>query len=337
MRIKKILKRTIPSKTVNKLQRKKAYRCIRKAGKVESHRFANNYASSTSSSIVQIESRLIFFVHQIEKGFSFDTYQYGRGRYALTQISSLLTQLIATDSEWSTNPVYQEAILALGEYLRRHVRAGHDASFMTDIFAENIRNEIESSSHHEYPSIEISHNSKKDNATASFAELVERRHAIRSYSDTPVTKQDLEPVIELALRTPSVCNRQSVRVRVFTDKDTITRALKMQGGFGGYATPPALILVTSDLQAFMNINERNEGYVDGGLFAMSLLYALEAYDYAACPLNTMFNAGTEETTRKLLKIPNNEIFIMYIAVGHFCDTSRICLSRRFNLNHVLLN
>lgn len=337
MKIKRKLKHILPKDTVNAIQRKKAYRRIRKAEKNEARRFTSHFASSTSSSLVQIESRLIFFVHQIEKGFSFDIYQYGRGRHALTQISALITQLMATDANWRHNLVYQEAILALGEYLRRHVQAGHDISFITDIFNEQINHEIESSSQHEYPSIEVSYDSKKDNAAANFSELTERRHAIRSYSDTPVTKQDLEPVIELALRTPSVCNRQPTRVRIFTDKDTITQALKVQGGFGGYDAPPALILVSSDLQAFMNINEHNEGYVDGGLFAMSLLYALEASGYAACPLNTMFSTETDEETRRLLAIPDNEVLIMYIAVGHFRDTSRICLSRRFNLNHVLLN
>lgn len=335
MSIKRKLKQFMPQSTVNMVQRQKAYRRLRKSEKAETRRFANNYASSTSTSVTQVESRLIFFVHQIEKGFSFDTYQYGRGRHALTQISALIDQLKAVDPNWNKNPVYQEASLALGEYRRRHVQAGHDIAFMSNLFTEQVNREIEPASQREYPNIEISRDSKKDNATASFSEIVERRHAIRSYSNEPVTKQDLEPVVELALRTPSVCNRQPTRVRVFTDKDTIAQALKIQGGFGGYATPPALILVTADLQVFMNINEHNEGYVDGGLFSMSLLYALEANEYAACPLNTMFSDKTDEETRRLLNIPDNEIFIMYIAVGHFRDTSRICLSRRFGLDHVL--
>ena len=62
------------------------------------------------------------------------------------------------------------------------------------------------------------------------------------------------------------------------------KALKIQGGFLGYAMPPVLLLVTSDIRAFMNNGERNEPFVDGGLFSMSLLYALEAYGLAACPL-----------------------------------------------------
>jgi len=40
---------------------------------------------------------------------------------------------------------------------------------------------------------------------------------------------------------------------------------------------------------------------------------------------------------KLLDVPDNEVFIMYIAVGHFRETSRICRSQRFELDRVLLN
>lgn len=42
------------------------------------------------------------------------------------------------------------------------------------------------------------------------------------------------------------------------------------------------MLVTADLQAFMGSNERNEGYVDSGLFSMSLLYAMKSCGLAAC-------------------------------------------------------
>ena len=152
-----------------------------------------------------------------------------------------------------------------------------------------------------------------------------------------MTRTELEKAIVMSLRTPSVCNRQPARVRIFTDRQLINQALKIQGGFGGYDTPPALLLVTADLRVFMGPNEHNEGYVDGGLFAMSLLYSLEACGLAACPLNTMFIEETDEKTRALLDIPDNEVFIMYIAVGHFRESSKICRSQRFGINHVLVN
>ena len=125
-------------------------------------------------------------------------------------------------------------ILALGEYRRRHVLADQDVTFMTELFDDDTNADIVSASKNEYPSIELSLASKADNAVVPFAELTERRHAVRSYSDEPVTRTDLEKAVTMSLHTPSVCNRQPARIRIFTDRKLIGEALKVQGGFGGY-------------------------------------------------------------------------------------------------------
>lgn len=78
----------------------------------------------------------------------------------------------------------------------------------------------------------------------------------------------------------------------------------------------------------MNNNERNEPFVDGGLFSMSLLYALEAYGLAACPLNAMFSLSQDRQTRALLNIPDYELPVMYIAVGNFPESVPVCRSTR---------
>lgn len=130
------------------------------------------------------------------------------------------------------------------------------------------------------------------------------------------------------MRTPSVCNRQPSRVHILLDKETIKEALRIQGGVNGYPTPPVLIMITSDLRAFMTSYERNEGYTDGGLFGMSLLLALESLGLGACPLNTMFTAKAEKRTRKLLHIPDYEVPVIYIEVGNFSEETRTCRSTR---------
>lgn len=337
MSLKAFVKNVIPDSLTNRIHNNRVKKGLVKAADRDAERFFTYYSGDNPSTIGQIESQLIFYIHQIEKGFSFDSYQYGRGKSALRHIATLVNRLSCIDSNWSTNPVYLDAIQTLGEYRRRHVESGYDISYMSQIFSSEMSKEIKEASQEEYPSISISRSSKDDNSQASFKELVQRRHAVRSYAKQAVSRDELVSAIELALRTPSVCNRQPSRVRIYTDKDVIVKALKIQGGFSGYDTPPALMLITADLQSFIATNERNEAYVDGGLFAMSLLYSLEANNLAACPLNTMFNKKTNAETRELLHIPDNEVFIMYIAVGHFQETSKICLSKRLGIDHILMN
>lgn len=177
--------------------------------------------------------------------------------------------------------------------------------------------------------------SKKDNLKRGFVELAEGRHSVREYASTPVEHDLLDKVYQVAMKTPSVCNRQASRIYQITDPTVIETALGIQGGFRGYAVPPVLLLITSDIRAFMNENERNEPFVDGGLFAMSLLYALEAYGLAACPLNAMFSHTQDIRTRKLLGVPDCEFPVMYIAVGNFPESVPVCRSTRRTAESVI--
>ena len=108
------------------------------------------------------------------------------------------------------------------------------------------------------------------------------------------------------------------RVRVVTDPRKIEKLLDVQGGIRGHSTPPALLVVTTDIRNFVGANERNQVYVDGGLYAMSLLLALEHVGLAACPLNTMFSPTRDRQMRKLTA-SDHEAFILFISVGNFRD------------------
>jgi len=95
------------------------------------------------------------------------------------------------------------------------------------------------------------------------------------------------------------------------------------------------VVVTSDISSFIAPTERRQPWIDGGLFAMSLLNALEYYGLAACPLNAMFGVGQEAKLRRLLNIPDGEVLIVFIAVGPKPATTLIPHSVRLNLDSVL--
>lgn len=168
---------------------------------------------------------------------------------------------------------------------------------MTELFDDDTNADIVSASKNEYPSIELSLASKADNAVVPFAELTERRHAVRSYSDEPVTRTDLEKAVTMSLRTPSVCNRQPARIRIFTDRKLIGEALKVQGGFGGYNLPPALVLVTADLRVFMGTNEHNE---DTLMVGCLLCQCCTHWRHAVLPPARSIQCSARKTIRKLV-------------------------------------
>ena len=294
----------------------------------QAHRYNKAYAKYDSRGVQQITARMVFFTHQIEKGLSHTNFRYGFGHKPLQYLNHAMERYRQANPEYMQSIMYQSALAALHEYRQRH--EGHEAEFeyAKNLFPSSIWEEVVQFSLHEAGSIAVTSASKEDNGTLPFSELSEHRHSIREYSDEPVTLDELMPTIELAMRTPSVCNRQPSRVRVILDSDTIEQALRIQGGFGGYPIPPALILITADNRSFMTPQEHNEGFTDGGLFGMSLLLALEEAQLAACPLNTMFRPKAEKATRKLLDIPECENLVMYIAVGHFPESVKTCRSER---------
>ncbi|MBW3091720.1 nitroreductase family protein [Bifidobacterium sp. 82T10] len=300
----------------------------------QSNRFNRFYSRTYSVGTGQVETRILFHTHQIEKGLSHKDFRPGFGKDALRCLAIALEQLRGDDPRYEGNEVYRMALSALHEYVRRHQTLKFDLSYMQSMFSNELWDEVLSCEDKAAGSETILRESKLANEQDTFARIAHGRYAVREYSSHPVSSEELLKAVALSMKTPSVCNRQPTRVHIVLDKTVIQRLLDIQGGYRGYPTPPALVLVSSDLRAFMNHTERNEPYVDGGLFAMSLLYSLEYYGLAACPLNAMFDKAKETATRPLIGLPDYEVPVMYIAVGHFAEESTVCRSARFSAERI---
>ena len=160
------------------------------------------------------------------------------------------------------------------------------------------------------------------------------RHSVRQYADTPVAMELITAAVDMARKTPSVCNRQGGRVHVF---ENAAEALSWQPGNGGFGhLASRALVVTADLQAFSGTGERNQPFVDGGMFAMSLLYALHAQGLGACPLAWSMRADKDRAMRKALGIPDSEAVIMMISVGHLPQTLAVAKSHRLPLDHFMV-
>lgn len=335
MSIKSALKDVLPISVFERLKRiANGTASLYSMTLVQAHRYNKAYAKFDSNGRYQIAARMTFFTHQIEKGLSHTDFRYGFGHKPLQYLKQAMEKYQRADANYRSSSVYQSALAALHEYAVRHEGHEKEFAFAKSLFPKSIWDESAQVPVTRGGSILVTAESKSHNNELTFRELSQNRHSIREYSDQPVSYEEIELAIDLAMRTPSVCNRQPARVKVILDTSKIAEALRIQGGFRGYATPPALILITADNRAFMTPQEHNEGFVDGGLFGMSLLLALEEQGLAACPLNTMFRPKAEKATRKLLGIPTYENPVMYIAVGHFPEAVRTCRSNRRSVDEV---
>lgn len=155
------------------------------------------------------------------------------------------------------------------------------------------------------------------------------RSSVRQYSDQPVLVDELIRAVAIANKTPSVCNRQTCKVRIYQGKKAIQDVLSYQdGNFGFGSSASAVLVVTSDMAGFYKSGERNQGFIDGGLFSMSLVYALHSLGLGTCMLNWSQGYRSDKKFRMVADIPSNEIVIMMIAVGNLKDEYFVAESPR---------
>jgi nitroreductase len=168
------------------------------------------------------------------------------------------------------------------------------------------------------------------------SEFFMQRHSVRQFSEREVDKGLIEEAVRIALKAPAVCNRQYSRAVVITGERNVQDILTLQGGARGFAEQVnKVIVVTTPLSHFWGAEERNQAWIDGGLFAMSLLLGLHALGLGACALNwSKLNSQTEKM-RRFLGLNEDEVIIMMVAVGHLRDKFDVALSHRVDIEDSL--
>lgn len=184
--------------------------------------------------------------------------------------------------------------------------------------------------------LRINHHELMERAASSPDNFINTRHSCRQFSSKEVEDIDIDEAIRLAMRSPSVCNRQAWRVHDFPDGELMQNVLKCQNGNVAFREEIRRVLaVTCDARHFVSVGERNQGWIDGGMFAMSLLYGLHCRKLGACALNWSVAKFGDQRLRKVANIPDHEMVIMLIAVGHPPDEYHVAQSPRKPLEVVL--
>lgn len=163
------------------------------------------------------------------------------------------------------------------------------------------------------------------------------RRSVRNFDATmPVDDDQLRLATTWALNTPSVCNRQAGRVHYFTKKDDVERVLSLQNGNAGFrASVGAVAVVTVDSRLFTGATERNQRWVDGGLFAMTLVWALHGAGLQTCMLNWSATNKSSQRLRSAAGIDGHEDVVVLIAIGHGDRGHRVARSERRDVDQVM--
>lgn len=301
-------------------------------------RYSNSLYNSTHDR-QKLEAILFFNYHKIEKALVMPEV---KPLFGLNYIGSLLdlmekwVQLTGRDIEAA---VFRGAYASLVQY-RDHVgeslsRSNPALAHRVDKFLANYNDTV----YDQNIGGSITITAKEFQAACEdidFGCFVNYRRSVRNFSQQHIPDDIIEDAVELAQRSPSVCNRQCWRVHVFTSDADKSKILQHQNGNSGFGhLADRVLLITADLRSFLSSGERNQGYIDSGMFAMTLLYALQSHGVVSCCLNLSISFNQDLALRRACRIPISETPIMMIAIGYPPECFRVAAAARVSVQNVL--
>jgi len=164
-------------------------------------------------------------------------------------------------------------------------------------------------------------------------QLAMKRRSVRWYQqDRPVPREVIDKAVEVAVQSPSACNRQPYRFVVFDDPASVAQASRLPMGVAGFDHNfPAIVAVVGRLRAYPHVRDRHVIYIDGALAAMSFMFALETQGVSSCSINWPDIPEREEAAAKLLKLDPDERIVMFISLGYAADTGLVPYSQKLSL------
>lgn len=280
---------------------------------------------------IHLQSKIISLYHVIEKGLIMPKPRLGFGK---DRIELLIKLLKLYDYKYisSNNIHFNSSIKVLKSYVDLHQNSKINTNYIKDFLDlyptdKNINGG--------YFNLDLNIFNKK--SKGNFSELCEARNSMRNFSNEPVCENDIKDAIKLAQLSPSTCNRQSSRVYIINDKIVMEKVLKLQAGSRGFSEKiDKLLMICYDIKSYQGSGDRNSGYIDSSLFAMSLIYALTFKGIGTISLNWSKSKESDIQIRKIINIRKSHNIIFFIGLGNLNKTTKVAVSTRHNIDDILI-
>jgi nitroreductase len=284
------------------------------------------------NSINKIEASIILDYHSLEKGMLHKEIRFKFGKLKIVNLLRLLKKNEIIHN--IKNSQLNAAAASLRNYFDIHVKNNIDISeFFTnedyEFLLENYQTACSSV-------VSFKKDDFFNENKSGFMSFSNSRKSVREYTGEKVPVEHINKAIDIAKNAPSVCNRQPNQVFLIENKTKVDKILKVQGGLTGYTDKIVQLLVlVGDRNYFYTSGERNQLFIDGGIFLMNLLYALHYYKIAACPAHWALNNSHNKRIKKIIGLSNSQQVISLIAIGYPSEDFKTCKSKRRENNEVL--
>lgn len=286
------------------------------------------------------EAKILRQTHIIEKGMSLSAPRERFGVEKACELIDFMMEYVDIGYKVEESSVVKNAIGVVEAYLAFHSKRDFFPEEVIQRYNQLFEKVFIEKLQYEEGTYGIKYTTRDDveeSAKGDFLRFFNSRHSIRQFSDTLVTNDEIRKAVELAMKAPSACNRQTCKVYAYDQKEINQQLGELIAGNTGFDKEvQKYLVVTSDLSGFYNAFERNQIYVDGGIFALALTQSLHYYGIASCILQ---NGEYKERNQKIKEIckniPQNEKIILFIAIGHYKEEFSYASSHRKELDEVL--
>ncbi|MCP4603917.1 MAG: nitroreductase family protein [Proteobacteria bacterium] len=139
-------------------------------------------------------------------------------------------------------------------------------------------------------------------------ESIRTRQSVRGYQPGPVTRDQLETIVDCGRLAPTALNEQVWEFVVVTEKATLMRLSEIMPENGPFlADASSCIVISGD-------REHRSVYLDGAAAVENMLLAAHAMDLGACWIQA-FEKPYNNAVMELLEIPDNQVLVAVISIG----------------------
>jgi nitroreductase len=287
-----------------------------------------------NQSYAKLEARIVVAAHVIEKGLSLKNVRLGYGATQIYYILELLDRYVKrgfSKDKFS----FMFAVSILKAYIDFHESKNYDPGEL----GKKIKNFLKDHCRNvplTWGGYEIkTKNEVVKKAGGDFKDFFNSRYSVRHYSGTSVPTDEIVDAVSIAQKAPSACNRQSCRVYIIKDQELKKNVLSLHKGNRGFGDTADSVLIVTSESSYFSLLERNQTYIDGGIFAMALLSALHYKGIAACPLAWSVEKRRDRALKKLCIIPYSERVVLLITLGNYPDTFQVAKSARRSVSDII--
>ncbi|AJY45017.1 nitroreductase family protein [Martelella endophytica] len=278
-----------------------------------------------------LRARIAIGLHFLEYGSALEGAKAGHGQEKANQLAADIDTFIAHFGPDATTEI---ALRTLESYLAFNDESGIDLGAIRAVVERHgnsrksgLRGGVET----------VTADDIRRRGMIDFMSFAEARHSIRSYKNEPVPASSIEQAVRIAQQSPSSCNRQTCRARIWTEPSDIARITALQNGNRGFGDQlGGIAIITSDLAHWEHAHERYQAWIDGGMFAMSFAYGLHAEGLGAVMLNWSVTHDQDDRLRRLIDLPESELVITMVGFGVLPDRLKVPVSQRKPLDYALV-